>query len=184
MNKVNGIVKTFCCFIELYDHAGVEEKSKLKQLYIEFYQQLVEAVSDPDTCHSLTTQLHSTSLLSEEKEAVLSSSVASGRSFLKELGVEEEPHLMTVLMEKMSAVKELQTLSEDMSDWLSGSMQSIATLVCVLVMCLYYWSLGTTATQFTEKQAYDERNGEISASMHAGLTKTFIAVELHGFFAC
>ena len=76
-----------------------EEKNKLKQLYTEFYQQLVEAVSDPDTCHSLTTQLHSTSLLSEEKKAVLSSSLASGSSFLKVLGVEEEPHLLTVLME-------------------------------------------------------------------------------------
>ena len=90
---------------------------------------------------------------------MLSSSVASGRSFLKVLGVEEEPHLVTVLMEKMSAVKELQTLSEDMSDWLSGSKQGIAALVCVLVMCLYYWSLGVTDTQFTEKQAYYERIG-------------------------
>ena len=41
---------------------------------------------------------------------MLSSSLASGRSFLKVLGVEEEPHLVTVLMEKMSAVKQLQTL--------------------------------------------------------------------------
>ena len=112
-----------------YSLSGVsekEEKSKLKQLYIEFYQQLVEAVSDPDTCRSLTTQLHSTSLLSEEKKAVLSSSLASGRSFLKVLGVEEEPHLVTVLMEKMSTVKQLQTLSEDMSSWLSGSKHGIA----------------------------------------------------------
>ena len=68
-------------------------------------------------------------------------------------------HLVTVLMEKMSAVKELQTLSEDMSGWLSGSKQGIAALVCVLVMCLYYWSLGTTDSQFTEKQAYYERIG-------------------------
>ena len=77
------------------------------------------------------------------------------------LGVEEEPHLVTVLMEKMSAVKQLQTLSEDMSGWLSGSKQGIA-LVCVLVMCLYYWSLGAADTQFTEKQAYYERIGEIT----------------------
>ena len=54
---------------------------------------------------------------------MLSSSLASGSSFLKVLGVEEEPHLLTVLMEKMSAVKQLQTLSEDMSGWLSGSKQ-------------------------------------------------------------
>ena len=147
-----------------YSLSGVsekEEKSKLKQLYIEFYQQLVEAVSDPDTCRSLTTQLHSTSLLSEEKKAVLSSSLASGRSFLKVLGVEEEPHLVTVLMEKMSTVKQLQTLSEDMSSWLSGSKHGIAFLVCVLVMCLYYWSLGAADTQFAGKQAYYEKIGEI-----------------------
>ena len=67
---------------------------------------------------------------------MLSSGVASGRSYLKVLGVEEEPHLVTMLMEKMSAVKELQTLSEDMSDWLSGLKQGIAALVCVLVMCM------------------------------------------------
>ena len=85
-----------------------------------FYPQLVEAVSDPDTCHSLTTQLHSKSLLSEEKKVALSSCQASGSSFLKMLGVEEEPHLVTVLMEKMSAVKQLQSLSEDMTTWLNG----------------------------------------------------------------
>ena len=56
---------------------------------------------------------------------MLSSSLASGSSFLKVLGVEEEPHLLTVLMEKMSAVKQLQTLSEDMTAWLSGSKQGI-----------------------------------------------------------
>ena len=88
---------------------------------------------------------------------MLSSSLASGKSFLKVLGV-EEPHLVTVLMEKMSAVKQLQTLSENMS---SGSKQGIA-LVCVLVMCLYYWSLGAADTQFTGKQAFYERIGEIS----------------------
>ena len=112
---------------QLYPLTGAsekeEEKSKLKQLYIEFYHKLVEAVSDRDTCHSLTTQLHSTSLLSEEKKAALSSSLDSGSSFMKVLGVEQEPHLLTVLMEKMSAVKQLQTLSEDMSGWLSGSKQ-------------------------------------------------------------
>ena len=49
-------------------------------------------------------------------------------------------------------------------------------------MSLYYWLLGATDhdTQFTEKQAYYERTGEI---LHADLTKTFMyAVELHGFF--
>ena len=89
-----------------------------------FFPQLVEAVSDPDTCHSLT-QLYSTSLLSEEKKAALSSSQASGSSYLKVLGVEEDPQLVTVLMKKMSVVKQLQRLAEDMTTWLSGSKQGI-----------------------------------------------------------
>ena len=49
---------------------------------------------------------------------MLSSSLASGSSYLKVLGLEDEPHLVTVLMEKMLEVKQLQTLSENMSDWL------------------------------------------------------------------
>ena len=44
--------------------------------------------------------------------------MASGSSFLRVLGLEEEPHLVNVLMEKMLEVKQLQTLSENMSDWL------------------------------------------------------------------
>ena len=52
-------------------------------------------------------------------------SQASGSSYLEVLRVEEEPHLLTVLMEKMSTVKPLQTLSEDMTTWLSGSKQGI-----------------------------------------------------------
>ena len=109
------------------------EEMKQNQLYTKFYHQLVEAVSDPDTCHSLTTQLHSTSLLSEEKKAVLGSSVASGSSYLKVLGVEEEPHLVTVLMEKMSEVKELQTLSKDMIAWLSEGTQFTFLHMCLVL---------------------------------------------------
>ena len=52
-------------------------------------------------------------------------SQASGSSYLEVLRVEEEPHLLTVLMEIMSTVKPLQTLSEDMTTWLSGSKQGI-----------------------------------------------------------
>ena len=106
---------------------------------------------------------------------MLSSSLASGRSFLKVLGVEEEPHLMAVLMEKMSAVKQLQTLSEDMSSWLSRSKQGIA-LICVLVMCLYYWSLGAADTQFTGKQAYYERIGEITIDSFAARVCVYACV--------
>ena len=87
----------------------------MKQVYTEFYHQLVEAVSDPLTCQSLTAQLHSTTLISQEKIAQLSSGQVTGSDLLKVLGVEEEPHLLTVLMAKMAGVKRLQRLAELMS---------------------------------------------------------------------
>ena len=90
-----------------------EEKSTVKQVYTEFYHQLVDAVSDPLTCQSLAAQLHST--ISQEKIAQLSSGQTSGSEFLKVLGVEEEPHLLTVLMEKKAEAKQLQTLAELMT---------------------------------------------------------------------
>ena len=48
--------------------------------------------------------------------------------------------------------------------WLTCGIQAQArliALVCVLVMCLYYWSLGAADTQFTGKQAFYEKIGEI-----------------------
>ena len=95
----------------------------MKQVYSQFYRQLVDAVSDPSTCQSLTAQLHSTTLISQEKLAQLSSGQTSGSEFLKVLGVEEEPHLLTVLMEKMAGVKPLHTLAEQMSARLSELKQ-------------------------------------------------------------
>ena len=97
----------------------------MKQVYIWFYHQLVDAVSDPHTCQSLTAQFHSTTLISQEKIAQLSSGQTSGSEFLKVLGVEEEPHLLTVLMEKMTGVKPLQTLAEQMSARLSELKQGM-----------------------------------------------------------
>ena len=90
-------------------------KSTVKQVYTEFYHQLVEAVSDPHTCQSLAAQLHSTTLISQEKITQLSSGQTSGSEFLKVLGVEEEPHLLTVLMEKMGGMEQLQKLAEQMT---------------------------------------------------------------------
>ena len=87
----------------------------MKQVYTEFYHQLVDAVSDPLTCQSLTAQLHSTTLISQEKIAQLSSGQVTGSDLLEVLDVEEEPHLLTVLMEKMAGVKQLQKLAELMS---------------------------------------------------------------------
>ena len=92
-----------------------KEKSTLKQVYTEFYHQLVDAVSNPLTCQSLIVQLHPTTLISQEKIAQLSSGQTRSNEFLKVLGVEEEPHLLTVLMKKMAEVKQLQTLAEQMT---------------------------------------------------------------------
>ena len=103
----------------MYSDVSEKVKSTVKQVYTEFYHQLVEAVSDPLTCQSLTAQLHSTTLISREKIAQLSSSQTSGSGFLEVLGVEEEPHLLTVLMKKMVGVEQLQTLAEQMTAQLS-----------------------------------------------------------------
>ena len=100
----------------------------MKQVYAEFYYQLVEAVSDPLTCQSLTAQLHSTTLIPQEKIAQLSSGGVTGSDFFKVLGVEKEPHLLTVLMEKIAGVKQLQKLAERMSARLSEVKQQGACL--------------------------------------------------------
>ena len=116
------------------------EKTTLKRLYIEFYHQLVDAVSNPHTCQSLIVQLHSTTLISQEKIAQLSSGQHTGSSFLSVLGMEEDPQLLTVLMEKMANVEQLQTLWKSMSTWLSttkkGNVNSTAwyVLCCVFIL--------------------------------------------------
>ena len=104
--------------------SGVEE-STLKQVYTDFYHQLVDAVSDPHTCQSLTTQLKSTTLMSQEKIAQLSSGQDTGGQYLRTLGLEEEPQLLTVLMEKMAGMEQLQKLVEQMSTCLTESQQGL-----------------------------------------------------------
>ena len=94
-------------------HTGIPIAVKL--VYTEFYHQLVEAVSDPHTCQSLTAQLRSTTWISQEKIAELSHGGITGSDLLNVLGVAKEPHLLTVLIEKMAGVKQLQRLAELMS---------------------------------------------------------------------
>ena len=85
--------------------------ASVKEVYTDFYHRLVEAVSDEHTCQSLLTQLSSSALISEEKIAQLTSSKVTGSSFLKTLGLEEEPHLLVPLVSAMSGVEQLQTLA-------------------------------------------------------------------------
>ena len=99
--------------------SDIENKAILKQVYSDFYHQLVEAVSDQLTCQSLTAQLHPTTLISQEKIAQLSSGQDTGGRYLRVLGLEEEPRLLTVLMEKMEGMEQLQKLAEQMSACLS-----------------------------------------------------------------
>ena len=83
-------------------------------VYIDFYQRLVEAVSDEHTCQSLLNQLSSSALISDKKIAQLSSSKITGNSLLKTLGLEEELHLLVPLVNAMSRVEQMQTLAEKM----------------------------------------------------------------------
>ena len=112
------------------------EKTSLKQVYIEFYHQLVDAVSDPLTCQSLIAELHPTTLISQEKITQLSSGQHTGSSFLKVLGVEEDPQLLTVLMEKMANVEQLQTLWKSMSTRLSTIKQGNLNGTSWYVVCV------------------------------------------------
>ena len=96
----------------------------LKEVYTDFYHRLVEAVSDEHTCQSLLTQLSSTTLISKEKIARLSSSKVTGSSFLNTLGLEEEPHILVPLVSAMSQVEQLQTLAREMNSNLRSKQGS------------------------------------------------------------
>ena len=48
----------------------------------------------------------------------MTSSKVTGSSFLKTLGLEEEPHLLVPLVSAMSGVEQLQTLAENMNSTL------------------------------------------------------------------
>ena len=96
-------------------------------IYTDFYHRLVVAVSDEHTCQSLLTQLSSPALISEKKIAQLISSKITGSSFLKTLGLEEEPHLLVPLVSAMSGVEQLQTLAENMSAVLRSKQGTYCT---------------------------------------------------------
>ena len=61
----------------------------------------------------------------------MTSSKVTGSSFLKTLGLEEEPHLLVPLVSAMSGVEQLQTLAENMSAVLR-SKQGTATCSCMV----------------------------------------------------
>ena len=55
----------------------------------------------------------------------------SGCEYLKVLGLEEEPRLLTVLMEKMVEMEQLQKLAEQMSACLSVEQGTQPVCICV-----------------------------------------------------
>ena len=111
--------------------------ASLKEVYTDFYHGLVEAVSDEHTCQSLLTQLSSFTLTTE-KIAQLTSSKVTGSSFLKTLGLEEEPHLLVPLVSAMSGVEQLQTLAEKMDSKLHTRQGAVATCsVCYFIHSLF-----------------------------------------------
>ena len=55
----------------------------------------------------------------------MASSKVTGSSFLKTLGLEEEPHLLVPLVSAMSGVEQLQTLAENMSSVLRPKQGTI-----------------------------------------------------------
>ena len=111
----------------------------LKKIYTDFYHRLVEVVSDEHTCQSLLTQLSSGSaLISIEKMAQLSSSKITGSSFLKTLGLEEEPHLLVPLVSAMSQVEQLQTLSEEMGAKLKQGTTCTHMHDSILIECFTF----------------------------------------------
>ena len=97
----------------------------LKKVYSAFYHQLVGAISDEQVCQSLSIQLRSSAVIPEEKIVQLTSSRASGSSFLNILGVEEQSGLVAVLIKSMSAVEQLQTLASEMNDLLRSKQSTL-----------------------------------------------------------
>ena len=114
-----------------------EEKSTQKEIYQEFFPQLIDAFSDDQTHRSLVSELYSRSLISEEEKGTRMSSTlppkTRGSSLLKVLGVEEKPHLLTELITAMMGVEELQPLAEEMSAQLSKTKQGSLTSVFVVM---------------------------------------------------
>ena len=88
-----------------YLHALLEQEcAALKKVYGEFYHQLVDVLSDGDTHHSIVSDLHKRSVISEKVLAAqMTSTQEKSMSLLTVLGLEEKTHklreLITVMME-------------------------------------------------------------------------------------
>ena len=111
-------------------------------MYGEFYHQLVDVLNDVDTHHSIVSDLHKRSVISEKVFAVqMTSTLERGRSLLTVLGLEEKPHKLRELITVMMEVEKVQPLAEEMTAQLSKVTLTLFALcvcvcVCVCVVCV------------------------------------------------
>ena len=116
----------------IYLHALLEQEcAALKKVYGEFYHQLVDVLSDGDTHHSIVSDLHKKSIISDELAAQMTSTQERGRSLLTVLGLEEKPHRLRELMTVMMEVDKAKSLAKEMTAKLSKSEQGNPHTVCV-----------------------------------------------------
>ena len=104
-------------------------------MYGEFYNQLVDVLSDVDTHHSIVSHLHERSVISEKVLVTQMTSTAQerGRSLLTVLGLEEKPHKLRELITVMIEVEKTKSLAEEMTTQLSKYEQGNPHTMCVCV---------------------------------------------------
>ena len=90
-------------------------------MYREFYHQLVDVLSDGDTHHSIVSNLHKRSVISEKVWTTQMTSTVQkrGRSLLTVLSLEEKPHKLRELITVMMEVEKVKSLAEEMTAQLS-----------------------------------------------------------------
>ena len=133
--------------------------ASLKEVYTCFYHRLVEAVSDEHTCQSLL----SSSALISENIAQLTSSKVTGSSFLKTLGLEEEPHLLVPLVSAMSGVEQLQTLAGEISATMRSNQGMAILCLCISVYLNAF--IVNAITQDAERQSNLDGTVKFSVNM-------------------
>ena len=101
-----------------------QEYAALKKVYREFYDWLVDVLSDGDTHRSIVSDLHKRSVISVKVFATqMTSTQERGRSILTVLGIEEKPHKLRALITVMMEVENVKSLAEEMTAQLGKSEQ-------------------------------------------------------------
>ena len=107
-------------------------------MYGEFYHQLVDILSDGDTHHSIVSDLHKRSVISEKVQAAqMTSTQERGRSLLTVLDLEEKPYKLRELITVMMEVENVRSLAEEMTAQLSEPEQLGISLTLCVCMHMY-----------------------------------------------